>query len=83
MQKGQFRELSVSDEEDSHISVILLDSHSGFYFPPSSMVPLSLQRGKRVAFFTFVAIGILVALWFVEALKLYRVTLSRAEYFFI
>ena len=24
----------MSDEEDSHISVILLDSHRGFYFPP-------------------------------------------------
>ena len=43
------------------------------------MVPLSLQRGKRVAFFTFVAIGILMALWCVNVLKLYRVTLSRTE----
>ena len=29
--------MSVSDEEDSHISVILLDSHRGFYFPPSAI----------------------------------------------
>ena len=47
MQKGQFRELSVSDEEDPHISVILLDSHRGIYFPPFAKAngpPLSPER---------------------------------------
>ena len=48
VQKGQFRELSVSDEEDSHISVILLDSHSGFYFPPATGWSPSLSREGNV-----------------------------------
>ena len=38
------------------------------------MALLSLQRGKGGAFFTFVAIGILLALWCVKVLKLYKVT---------
>ena len=45
-----------------HIKQKILDTtacfplfqHTAFYFPPSSMVPLSLQRGKRAACFPFV-----------------------------
>ena len=40
-------------EEVHRITFIPSDSHSGFYFPPSSMVPLSLQRGKYVISFYF------------------------------